>query len=643
MANNKDFIVKNAVEVSGSVKTTVGTFTSGSEGYYLAGASYDSVSFSVASQDTSPRDVTFNNDGTKMYMVGATNDSVYQYSLSTAYDMSTASYDSVSFSVSGQDDFPNGVAFSNDGTKMYIVGDEDPSESVYQYSLSTAFDLSTASYDSVSFSITSQDENPRDLIFNSDGTKMYIMGNDTDSVYQYSLSTAFDLSTASYDSVSFSVSGQDTTVVSIAFNNDGSKMYIVGTVTDSVYQYTLSTAFDLSTASYDSVSFSVSSEDSNPIGITFNEDGTKMYVLGFANDTIYQYSTALATKTLDLSTGNYFNYSLTEDTKSPLSNAGDVQSFQLEVTGGAVSGYSLSTASYADKKLDVSSQEATVMGVQFKPDGTKMYIVGSSGDEVNEYTLNTAWDVTTAKYEHTFSVSSQHTNPRAMAFKSDGTVMYVTGTTADAVSQYTLSTAWDISTATYSSQFSVSSQEANPEGLFFKTDGTKMYVTGGSGDDVNEYALSTAWDVTTATYTTAFSVISQATTPSGLSFNDTGTAMFVLNRGSNTVYEYTLSTAWDLTTASYNSVSYVLASLADPSGLTFKPDGTKMYIADYTADAIYQYNTQVDTTITWPTSIEWAGGTAPSSPPLEVKNLYAFTTNDGGTTYTGVLSAYNLS
>jgi hypothetical protein len=36
-------------------------------------------------------------------------------------------------------------------------------------------------------------------------------------------------------------------------------MYIVGN-TSSVYQYTLSTAFDVSTASYDSVSFSVSSE-----------------------------------------------------------------------------------------------------------------------------------------------------------------------------------------------------------------------------------------------------------------------------------------------------------------------------------------------------------------------------------------------
>ena len=64
------------------------------------------------------------------------------------------------------------------------------------------------------------------------------------SVYQYTLSTPWDLSTASYDSVSFSVTSQDTTPVGIAFKSDGSKMYVVGVTNGSVYQYTLSTPSD---------------------------------------------------------------------------------------------------------------------------------------------------------------------------------------------------------------------------------------------------------------------------------------------------------------------------------------------------------------------------------------------------------------
>jgi len=257
MSNNKDFKVKNGIQPT-SYFEGVGTVTSGSVGYNLAGASYDSVSFSVSSQDTSPRDIAFNNDGTKMYMVGGQNDSVYQYSLSIAFDLSTASYDSVSFSVSSQDSVPYGIAFNNDGTKMYMVGLTN--DSVYQYSLSTAFDLSTASYDSVSFSVAGQDTQPRGITFNSDGTKMYVVGTTSDSVHQYNLSTGFDLSTASYDSVSLSVASQGTGAHGIAFNNDGTKMYVVDTTADSVFQYTLSTGFDLSTASYDSVSLSVASQ-----------------------------------------------------------------------------------------------------------------------------------------------------------------------------------------------------------------------------------------------------------------------------------------------------------------------------------------------------------------------------------------------
>jgi sugar lactone lactonase YvrE len=257
----------------------------------ISNASYDSVSFSVASQDGIPYGIAFSSDGTKMYIPGFLSSSIYQYSLSTGFDLSTASYNSVSFSVSSQEIYPTGVTFNTDGTKMYMIGNNN--DTIHQYSLSTGFDLSTASYDSVSLSVSSQDTNPSSVTFNSDGTKMYIIGVIGGNVLQYSLSTGFDLSTASYDSVSFSVSSQETNPFALAFNTDGTKMYVTGSGSDTVHQYSLSTGFDLSTASYDSVSFSVASQDGNPRGLAFNTDGTKMYVTGIINDAIYQYSTGL--------------------------------------------------------------------------------------------------------------------------------------------------------------------------------------------------------------------------------------------------------------------------------------------------------------------------------------------------------------
>jgi hypothetical protein len=67
-----------------------------------------------------------------MYMLGYTNKKVFQYTLSTPFDLATASYDNVIFSIAAQDTSPDAIAFNNDGSKLYMVGNTN--ETVYQYS-----------------------------------------------------------------------------------------------------------------------------------------------------------------------------------------------------------------------------------------------------------------------------------------------------------------------------------------------------------------------------------------------------------------------------------------------------------------------------------------------------------------------------
>ena len=40
-------------------------------------------------------------------------------------------------------------------------------------------------------------------------------------------------------------------------------------------------------------------------------------------------------------------------------------------------------------------------------------------------------------------------------------------------------------------------------------------------------------------------------------------------------------------------------------------------------------------TITWPSSVKWAGGTAPDAPAAGEKDVYVFITSDGGSNYYG--------
>jgi hypothetical protein len=257
-------------------------------GFDLANAVYDSVSFLMSSQASEPIDIKFKSDGTKLYMLGGNNDIVFEYNLSTAYDLTTAAYNSVNLNISSQETTPAGIEFSSDGTKMYVVGTAQ--DKVFQYTLTTAWDLSTASYASISFSI-SQDTNPVAVTFNADGTKMYVAGATNEAIFQYSLSTAYTVSSASYDSVSLSTSGQGTDPYAIVFNADGTKLFALLSSNRTVFQYALTTGFNLSTASYADISFSVNSQDGTAVGLTFKPDGLKMYITGDSSKRIHQYTT----------------------------------------------------------------------------------------------------------------------------------------------------------------------------------------------------------------------------------------------------------------------------------------------------------------------------------------------------------------
>jgi DNA-binding beta-propeller fold protein YncE len=604
-------------------------------------------SFSVASQDIFPLGIAFSTNGTKMFIVGGNGSDVNEYDLSIGFDVSTATFVDA-FSVAAQETSPSGIAFNADGTKMFIVG--FVGDDVNEYTLSTGFDVSTATFVD-SFSISAQETVPRGIAFNTDGTKMFIVGADGDDVNEYTLSTGFDVSTATFVD-SFSVSAQDTIPVGIAFNTDGTKMFVVGQTGDDVNEYTLSTGFDVSTASFVD-SFSVSAQETSPTGIAFNNNGTKMFIVGTDGDDVNEYNLGaplvpsgyqpvhtkasidttywvdINSMTANESAGDgEIYYALSTDDRTTYTvvsetlgardivrnNAGTWQynsngTYASETwtnattnaelpalaqamegaEGGLINGFDVSTASFVDS-FSVSAQETSPQGIAFNTDGTKMFIVGITGDDVNEYTLSTGFDVSTASFVDSFSVSAQEVTPTAIAFNTDGTKIFIVGYTGDDVNEYALSTGFDVSTASFVDSFSVADQETSPQGIAFNADGTKMFIVGLTGDNVNEYTLSTGFDVSTASFVDSFSVSAQDTTPRGIAFSTDGTKMFIVGETGKDVNEYTLSTGFDVSTASFVDSFSVASQDTNPQGIAFNTDGTKMFIVGTTGQDVNEYN-----------------------------------------------------
>ena len=237
----------------------------------ISAAVYANKSLTLAAQYA----LLLSDDG--MVLVGgSTGGLFFQFDFGAPWDISTATDASKSFNPASQDSQMRGGCFTNSGAKIMLVGRIN--DRVYQYDLSPSYDISTASYASKYFSVASQEDNPQGVVLSPDGTKAYVVGLQNSTVYQYTLGTPWDASTGTYATKSKSVAAQGTDIQDLYINPEGTKLFVLDGSSKTVYQYTIVTPFDISTASYDSISFSTATQTSNPVGLTFSADGNHMYV-----------------------------------------------------------------------------------------------------------------------------------------------------------------------------------------------------------------------------------------------------------------------------------------------------------------------------------------------------------------------------
>lgn len=223
-------------------------------------------------------------------------------------------------------------------------------------------------------------------------------------------------------------------------------------------------------------------------------------------------------------------------------------------------------------------------GFKFKPDGTRFWHSDPTTTSVfYQYDLSTAWDLSTAGTASTASPTGQN-YINCFVFKTDGTKLYVLRDySSNVILEYDVNTAWDItSTHTFVNSLTVTTEL--PDGilynLHFKSDGTKMIAVG--WDNYAEYTLSTAWDISTAT------VANTGTTGNSryYSFTDDGTEAHYIE--GQYIYKATLSTAWDTTTLSAFTKQGILPSTVVTPRTFYKKDATTGFILDGSAASSFQ-------------------------------------------------------
>jgi DNA-binding beta-propeller fold protein YncE len=477
-----------------------------------------------------------------------------------------------------------GLWFKPDGTKFYVSCTSSGNIWVRQYGLSTAWDLTSTVTQDYQLAVTGIDK-PYDIMFNSAGTKMMVHDSISDDMNEYTLSTAWVLSSATLTDTQF-VSDAHGRGYGAWFNSDGKKLYVRGL---DFIRFDLTTGYDLSTKGASTRLYDTNDYLGYPLNNGQDSQATEMHTSiksGYAaivddssrnvsweitRDTADDRETAsfmpagkfrdrvaFAPKGGDSSGGFWFklpSMSISEDgTKLVCMDAGE--SFNMvHAAGTMTSGWDLSTFSASLTNFwDHWDQGDYSAGGYVRPDGLKLFFlldsVGYTKNRVaiERMSMSVAWDLTTLTYDDNYLTGTGITGnggTESVTFKPDGTRLYISSSST--IYQYDLSTAWDLTTAGTASSWAGHDGGYHinwtPNGRFAIVDGWIGFSVHG----MQVYRASTPWDVTTLGSRVALHGVDTAPYAwtgntdeeyAGLVWHPTGKSMIVVRAGYNALEKW---------------------------------------------------------------------------------------------------------
>jgi DNA-binding beta-propeller fold protein YncE len=258
------------------------------------------------------------------------------------------------------------------------------------------------------------------------------------------------------------------------------------------------------------------------------------------------------------------------------------------------SGFNFDDAYYTGIALDVSPFTSNTRTTSWNPDGTAMYIVGRSTQNVVAYELAQPWNLATASYKNQFDLSNElgtQTQETSVAhglyLRDDGARMWVFNRIE--IWAYDLATPWDVTTAHQPVHADYSAFVARGHDIDFRPDGTQLFVCDQTTKNVHVVNLATPWDITTSSWQATLDLSAQVDALRGVELIRDGNVMLVLDTGRKEILQYDLAVPYDLMTATYVGVFDLSGQTDDPRGLSLDPQATRFFVTGTDNGAVYQY------------------------------------------------------
>lgn len=255
--------------------------------------------------------------------------------------------------------------------------------------------LDCFSYSGNSLDLDPHTTNSRSTDFSTDGQILYVVGRNTENVAAFALSSPWSLENAVF-SQSLDLSEQlgsaeqgGSTAHGLYFRkNDGQRLWVWNR--REMWAYDLAIAWDLSD-SHVSAYQSFIGTLRRGHDMDFRPDGRRMFIDDRDSQAIFQYN---------------------------LNEPWDIENAELDFV------------------LDLSEIEDEVRGIEFSPDGMKLFVVDTGRREIWELQLVSPYELRGASLKAVKDVSDYSSNPRGITFKPDFSRFYLTSTSDNKILEF---------------------------------------------------------------------------------------------------------------------------------------------------------------------------------------------------------------
>lgn len=224
----------------------------------------------------------------------------------------------------------------------------------------------------------------------------------------------------------------------------------------------------------------------------------------------------------------------------------------------------------------------------FKDDWLKLYVTASNW-MVYEYHLSTPWDITTKTLWNSYN--PWITFSYWLFLNTDWTKFYISDWGSDVIKQYSMSVPYNLSTASYDSKF-INWWAYIAWDIYFKQDWLKLYLFNYYNDNIEQYNLSVAWDISTAVYSQSISTRWAAQQwHNWLFFRYDGKKAYTYwsrniepnNAEPLSLQQYNLSTAWDISTMTFEKFITIWTTVSDRAWMFINQDWNRIYMTWWSA------------------------------------------------------------